>query len=48
MCAEKEGIMSCIELFLNLRIELYEIVPECNYAMVLARHKLDLLEISII
>ena len=45
LCAEKEGI-SCIGLYLTLSLELYEIEPERNYAMVLARHRIDLLAIS--
>ena len=46
LCAEKEGI-SCIGLYLNLSVELYEMEPERNYAMVLARHRIDLLAISV-
>ena len=38
---------SCIGLLLNLRIELLEITPARNYAMVLARHRVDLLVISV-
>ena len=37
LCADKEGI-SCIGLLLNLRIELLEITPARNYAMVSASH----------
>ena len=44
--AEKEGI-SCIGLYHNLSIELHEMKPERNYAMVLARHRIDLLAISV-
>ena len=46
VCAEKEGI-SCIGLYLNLSVELYEMEPERNYATVLARHRIDLLAISV-
>ena len=47
LCAEKEGI-SCIGLYLNLSaVELYEMESERNYAMVLARHRIDLLAISV-
>ena len=40
---------SCIGLYLNLSVELYEMEPERNYAMVLvlARHRIDLLAISV-
>ena len=45
-CAEKEGIY-CIGLYLNLSVELYEMEPERNYAMVLGSHRIDLLAISV-
>ena len=35
-----------VGLYLNLSVELYEMEPERNYAMVLARHRIDLLVIS--
>ena len=38
---------SCIGLYLNLSVELYEMEPERNYAMVLAGHRIDLLAISV-
>ena len=45
---EKRRGYICIELFLDSRIELYEMVTERNYAIVLARHRLDLLASAVI